>query len=239
MNVIKKPHLPDYDVSLFVCDNVLNSGSNFLPSFTLSDVLFGINSHPDMSVCPLFDGDVIVAKEGYCYYKKILPESLNIIKGENDLKKEYPFDIALNAVIIDGKLFHNLKYTDKALLKYCQNKNIEFVNVKQGYTKCSTLIVDEKSVITSDKKLNEIYLKNGLDSLFVSNDDILINNFEHGFIGGCGGKISKDTIGFFGDITKHKDYMKIKEFLTKRNIKHKMILNGPLFDYGSLIPLCT
>jgi len=76
MNVIKKPHLPDYDVSLFVCDNVLNSGSNFLPSFTLSDVLFGINSHPDMSVCPLFDGDVIVAKEGYCYYKKILPETI-------------------------------------------------------------------------------------------------------------------------------------------------------------------
>jgi hypothetical protein len=127
MYVIRKPHLPKEEVSLFVCDKMLNIGSNFLPSFTLSDVLFGINSHPDMSICPMFDGDVIVAKEGYDYYKKILPKCLNIIKGENDLKKDYPFDIALNVVIIDGKLFHNLKYTDKAILKYCQNKNLEFV----------------------------------------------------------------------------------------------------------------
>ncbi len=239
MNIIENPHLPKDDVSLFICDNTLNLGNNFLPSFALSDVLFGINSHPDMSICPLYNGDVVVAKEGYDYYKKILPASLNVIKGENDLKKDYPFDIAFNVVILNGKLFHNLKYTDKAILKYCQNKNLEFVNVKQGYTKCSTLIVDEKSVITSDEKLNEIYLQNGIDSLFVSNDDILINNFDHGFIGGCGGKISKDTIGFFGDITKHKDFLKIKEFLTKRNITHKMITYGPLFDYGSLIPLCT
>ena len=239
MYVIRKPHLPKEEVALFICDNTVNSGSNFLPSFTLSDVLFGINSHPDMSICPMFDGDVIVAKEGYDYYKKNLPKCLNIIKGENDLKKDYPFDIALNVVIIDGKLFHNLKYTDKAILKYCQNKNLEFVNVKQGYTKCSTLIVDEKSVITSDEKLNEIYLENGLDSLLVQSDEILINNFDHGFIGGCGGKISESTIGFFGDITKHKDYIKIEQFLTKRNIKHKMILKGALFDYGSLIPLCT
>lgn len=239
MNVIKNPHLPSDEVTLFLCDNTLNLGSGYLPSFSLPSVLLGINSHPDMSFCPLYNGDVVVSKTGYDYYKKILPECLNLIKGENDLKKEYPFDIAYNVVIIDGKLYGNLKYTDKAIIKYCQNKNIELVNVKQGYTKCSTLIVNEKSVITSDKKLNDIYMLNGLDSLFVSSDEIFINNFDHGFIGGCGGKISKDTVGFFGDITKHKDYLKINDFLTKRNIRHKMIISGPLFDYGSLIPLCT
>lgn len=239
MKLVKSPHLPEGVASLFMCDRSINKKlENSFLSFEHENVLNGINTHPDMTFCPLYDGDAVVCKEGYEYYKKLTEYGFNIIKGENVLKKEYPFDIAYNVVLLNGKLFHNLKYTDKAILDYCKKRNVELVNVKQGYTKCSTLIVDKKSVITCDKKLNDVYNKHGIDSILVSNSDILINGFDHGFIGGCGGRISDKTIGFFGDVTVHRDFKLIKEFLDKKNQSYKILIDGPLFDYGSLIPLC-
>lgn len=238
MKPVKKPYLPDGDVLLFVCDRAINEKiENSFLSFEEKSVLSGINTHPDMTLCPLYNGDIVVSKDSYEYYKKLSSYGLNIIKGESELKKDYPFDIAYNALVLDKKLFHNIKYTDKVILDYCKKNNIELVNVRQGYTKCSTLVVDEKSVITCDKKLNEIYNDCGISSLLVSNEEILINNFDHGFIGGCGGRISKKIIGFFGDITKHRDYERIKSFLIERNIEIKLLTKGPLFDYGSIIPL--
>lgn len=138
---------------------------------------------------------------------------------------------------MNGKLFHNLKYTDKGIINYLEKRNIECINVKQGYTKCSTYIVDEKSVITCDKGLCEIYEKNGIESLFIDNSQIKIKGFGHGFIGGCGGKISKNEAAFFGEVEALKDYEKIKAFLDKRGILIKSLLKGDLWDYGSLIPL--
>ena len=176
---------------------------------------------------------------GYCYYKKILPESLNIIKGENDLKKEYPFDIALNAVIIDGKLFHNLKYTDKALLKYCQNKNIEFVNVKQGYTKCSICPIDENTFITGDISIARAGENAGCSVLLITNDNILLSGFSNGFWGGCCGMGSSDTLLVNGDIDLLPSGEKIKEFLKEKNIKIKNLKKGDVIDIGSVIPLMT
>ena len=44
---------------------------------------------------------------------------------------------------------------------------MKFVDVKQGYTKCSTLIADENSVITSDKGLYRVYEKNGVEYILV------------------------------------------------------------------------
>ena len=54
--------------------------------------------------------------------------------------------IAFNVVIISGILFHNLKYTDRGIVEYCEQKGIRMVNVKQGYTKCSCLPVSKKAV---------------------------------------------------------------------------------------------
>ncbi len=236
MSFLKNPYLPENKVTLFVCDPLLKSEGSFY-SYTHPGLLKGINTHPDMTLCPLFDGDVFVCPESYEYYKPLEDYGLKLVKGENSLKKEYPYDIAYNLVVLNGKLFHNLKYSEKGILKYLEKAGVEFIDVKQGYTKCSTYIVDEKSVITCDKKLCEVYEKNGIEALLVDNKEIKINGFDHGFIGGTGGKISKTEAGFFGDVTVIKDYEKINSFLSKRGITIKILKNGPLFDYGSLIPL--
>ncbi len=238
MNFVENPYLPEKEISLFVCDPSVNFEKGFF-SYTHKDILNGINTHPDMTLCPVFSGEVFVCPESYEHYKPLENYGVKLIKGETSLKKAYPYDIAYNLVVLKGKLFHNLKYTDKGILKYLKKRNIEFVDVKQGYTKCSTYIVDENSVITCDRKLQEIYEANGIEALFVDNSQIKINGFDHGFIGGTGGKISKNEAGFFGDITAFKDYDKINDFLSRKGITVKILTSGPLFDYGSLIPLTT
>ena len=116
MGSIKKPYLPEEDIKLFICDKSAEDINNSFPSYESKNVLKGINTHPDMSVCPLYDGDIIVSKESFEYYKKLSNSEINVIKGKNEIKKDYPFDIAFNAVIISGILFHNLKYTDRGII---------------------------------------------------------------------------------------------------------------------------
>lgn len=240
MDFVENMGLPYRDVALFICDRMckISDLRTVVPSYMHSNILDGISSHPDMTFCHLGGNKCVVAKEAYEYYKEYLsPYGIEIIKGKNEIKKEYPYDISLNCVIINNILFHKLKYTDDAITEYCKKNNIKFVNVNQGYTKCSTLIVDEKSVITCDEKLYEIYLENGIAALYVSNQNIEINGFDHGFIGGCGGKVSKDKIGFFGELEKYDDFKKVRDFLKERNVEYINLGKGMLKDYGTLIPL--
>ena len=84
---IKNPHLPCGDVNLFVVDKRLKNiiSENVVFSFEHKDILEGINTHPDMTLCPLKNGSLVVAKAAYEYYFNLLSGySLNIIKGEKN-----------------------------------------------------------------------------------------------------------------------------------------------------------
>ncbi|MBQ4109478.1 MAG: hypothetical protein IJC74_01210 [Clostridia bacterium] len=240
MSFITKPYLPENKISHAVCDRNFKgeiNGVTLIPSYCDKTVLSGIDTHPDMSICPLGDGFFAVSKNSFEYYTELFSGlSVKLLKGENSLKSDYPYDIAMNAVILNGCLFHNLEYTDKAILKFAENYGWKMVNVKQGYTKCSTLIVTENSVITSDKGLAKAYTENGIEALLISPGNIKLKNFDYGFIGGSGGKISKEEILFFGDVKLHPDFYKINEFLAEKNIKY-VCADGELTDFGSLVPL--
>jgi hypothetical protein len=111
------------------------------------------------------------------------------------------------------------------------------IEVKQGYCKCSVLIVDENSVITDDESIHRKMSENGIDSLFVSKGDISLPGHEYGFIGGSSGKISKETIIFFGDVRNHRDFKKISEFITNHGCKFICTDSGALRDIGGFISI--
>ena len=72
---------------------------------------------------------------------------------------------------------HNLKYTDETLKKELFNKGFELINTTQGYTNCSIAVIDDRSAIVTDKGLNKILQKNGIDTLYLSNElDIKLLN---------------------------------------------------------------
>ena len=123
-----------------LCTYLANSG-HFIHTFpevrTASEL---VANHPDVLLCKLG------AKPESPIYEGI----------PNELSPLYPGDCRYNAACTGKFFIHRLDITDSELLAAakasCGNK-LELIDVRQGYAKCSTVIVDENSIITYDKAL--------------------------------------------------------------------------------------
>lgn len=129
--------------------------------------------HPDMLLHVLNENTIIVHKDMDLKFIDFLKsQNINVIFSEKSLSSNYPLDIILNAVNLDNIFMHNIKYTDSVLLKMIKHKKI--INVKQGYSKCSTAIVRNNAVMTSDKKIAKSLYEEGIDVLLLPPGDILL-----------------------------------------------------------------
>ncbi len=239
LSFISSPNLPSSSVKgvvvsseySAVIDALISLGIEPFPADGCAALPAPIANHADMVFSYLGDGKFIIEKNQIKLKQKL--EALGMsCAGEIELKTGYPNDIMLNSCILGEHVICNAKNTHQ---KIVLNKKI--IDVKQGYAKCSCAVIDEKSIITDDESIHRSALKNGLNALLVRKGDILLNGYEYGFIGGCCGKISPDTICFCGDIATHRDFDKISEFLTERNIRPISLFSGKLIDIGSIIPI--
>ncbi|MEF9984127.1 MAG: hypothetical protein RR710_06260 [Oscillospiraceae bacterium] len=202
-----------------------------------ADIDLSIRNHSDINIHYLGNGDIICNNKLNELKKILLQKNFNVIDSQKSILSPYPDDISLNYFAINNMIFGNITNIDAGILHYYQNKSYSFINVNQGYAKCTTCIVDNNSVITSDIGSAQIYKKCGLDVLLIDSGDIDLQGYDYGFIGGCSGLISKNILAFSGDITKHKNWNKIKAFLSDRNVKYICLTDERLIDIGSLIPL--
>ena len=195
-----------------------------------------INGHVDIQI-NILDKEskkVIVHNSmSNAFLEELEHHNINYILSENSLGYEYPNNIILNSLILKDYFFHNIKYTDPSLLNAVSNKKI--INVKQGYTKCSVLPLNDKAFITNDigiaKKMN---IEN-LDVLLLPYGDIELPNLNYGFIGGIGGMINNETLALFGDISCYQYKDEVINFTKKYGIDIISLKKGKLVDRGSLL----
>lgn len=160
---------------------------------------------------------------------------MTVLESLTEIKGVYPDDVKLNFAFIGKKVIGNFKYADIKLASLISDK--DRINVKQGYCKCSILVVNENAVITDDESIHRKMLENDIGSLLIRKGDISLKGHEYGFIGGTSGKISENEVVFFGDIKKHRDYESIADFLSKNNCTYVCSDNGELRDIGGIIPI--
>ncbi len=176
----------------------------------------GVASHPDMHMCLFRDGTAVFSRPGEVY-------------------GEYPENIGFNAVCLDRYFIHNLRYTNPRVLKIAEEKGLAAVNVRQGYTKCSCVIVDGRSIITADPgiaaALNEV---KDVEVLKVSPGHVELSGYDYGFLGGASG-LADGVLWFTGDLSRHPDFDKIADFITGRGVNFKWFPEIPLTDVGSII----
>lgn len=247
MNFIKTPNLPQSKVSLVLISS--EAGKNIISELEkmdievirvppCNDIQEPVSRHPDMLFHHLGDNKIVYYKNACQSVCKRLNElGFELIESRKTLTADYPDDIALNAARIGSSLICNEKHLDKTISTYCNINNIHIINVKQGYAKCSTVVIDEKSIITADSSIEAEAEKNGIEVIKTREGFISLPGYDYGFIGGCCGKLSKDTVAFCGDIKNHPDYDAIKKFLNNRGIEIKMLGKERLKDIGSIIPL--
>lgn len=150
-----------------------------------------------------------------------------------DIGPKYPENIKYNLAKVGNYIIGMEKMVPQVLKEHFKNCGYNFIDVNQGYAKCSTAIIDDESIITSDRGIHLKALDNNIESLLIRPGHILLPGLSYGFIGGCT-LAHKDKVFFNGDIDKHPDYESIKEFIGKRNLKIDFI-KEPLRDLGSFI----
>lgn len=247
MKFIKSSFIPDKKISLALIDcrasdtvvkNLNKLNVNIIKTIKCNETYNAISCHPDICVIKLNYNDILVAPNVYSYYNEVLtPLGFNVIKGSLPIESKYPYNVQYNVVILGNKVIHNFKYTDNTLLDYIEKNNMEKVNVNQGYCKCSICVVDENSIITSDEGIYNEVIKHNIDCLLIEKGHIDLFELNYGFIGGCSGLISEDTLVFFGNIESHPNFKEIETFVSNKNKKILSLSNEKLTDLGSLIPL--
>ena len=171
--------------------------------------------------------------------------------GENELKKAgttpifyseevcspYPNDISLNVAYTGKHIICNSKHTAREIIEFAETNNIEIINTKQGYSKCNLCIVSDNAVITEDEGLASLLNICQYNVLLISKGDICLSDAHYGFLGGASCKLSPDKMYFSGDLSSHKDYKRIVEFLDAYNVKPIYNKSRKLTDFGGIIQL--
>ncbi len=198
-----------------------------------------VSSHADMLVFPL--GDRIFCSREYA---ERICEAIDVIsdygyavtKCDCNIGNKYPEDIAFNLALIDGKIYGKLNSSAGEIIDFAKQNGIPLVSVKQGYTKCSTLVLGNKAIVTADDGIALSAEKNGISVLKIKNSPsaVSIDGYDYGFLGGACG-VFKDTVYFTGDLGAHPDGAEIAEFCRSHGFETVNLSEQMLTDVGGII----
>lgn len=144
----------------------------------------------------------------------------------------YPECVRLNIAVFGRNAIGNFKYADKTVLDILSGFHL--INVKQGYAKCSTAVVSNNAIITSDDSIYKASDVNGIDCLKIRPGFIELCSRYGGFIGGCCFLLD-DKLMFTGRIDLHPDYDAIKSFCRNYSVTIHSLTNDPLTDVGGVV----
>ncbi len=237
---IAKPNLPSKNVTHIVANfqypqyikELEKCGINVIPTDRCAEVMPALKYHADMLFGYLGKGEFLAEKSQDKLTHKLKSLDFSLADKNIILSDGYPNDVTLNACIIDNKVICGKTNIHKSF-----KTDREIIEVNQGYAKCSVCVVDDNSLITDDVSIYKACKAYGFDVLLVSKGDVILDGFDYGFIGGCCGKISYDTLAFCGNLNTHSDASDIKSFLSHRSVYPLSLGSGNLTDIGSLLPI--
>jgi len=245
MEFLQTPNLPESDVALvamsgtyqIIINAIIALGIQVIeirPCKTLSKP---ISSHADMLIHPLGNKQIIV-ESGEEYLKhQFIQHGFDVLSSNVCVSSVYPHDVLLNAGRIGNRMIANIAALDKTIIRYCAENRIHIIPVKQGYAKCSIIVIDDHSIITADQSIAEAASVAGIDVLTITQGAVELQGYDYGFIGGACGMIGKNMLAFTGNIQMHPDYLKIKNYCSSRNVELISLTNTALIDIGGIIPL--
>ena len=247
MSFLNIPFIPDSDVSLAVVDyrisaeveeSLTSLGIELIKTVRCRELYEAVDGHPDMQLIHMGGEKIILAPNVFESMSPVFEKKgFAVTKGVTWLVRNYPGDIAYNVLRMGNYAFHNTKYTDGEIVRELDKQNVELIHISQGYTKCSTCILDSRTIITSDPKLSKTVEKYGIESLLIKPGGIELKNLNYGFIGGASGLISEKHIVITGTLETLEDGNRVIDFLKYKEIKITELGKDKLVDYGSIIPL--
>jgi radical SAM superfamily enzyme len=192
-----------------------------------------INSHPDLIISIIDDTLIIDENANINIFNQLDALGVPYVLGNSRLTEVYPQDIAYNAVITGDFLIHNLGFTNPLLLQHSAYTLKKSIHVRQGYTKCSTVVVNDNAIITSDQGIYNA-ANDLMKVLSIKAGHVVLEGYDFGFLGGASASF-EDTVVFHGDLSKHPDYLKMVSFIEAAHKKFHYFKEFPLTDIGSIL----
>ena len=211
-----------------------NLGIRVIRANSSPDLALPVAHHPDMLFLHLKEKCCVVIDKKLSFVDNLEKIGFSVLQAKNSYNSKYPYDVGLNCLILNNKVIGNIDYIDSCIKE--RLNDYEFINVTQGYTKCSVCVIDEHSIITEDESIYKT-LKNEFDVLKIDSGCVELKGYNYGFFGGCTGLIDKNVLAINGELQSHKSHRAIREFLKSKNVDILEIKKGKLTDIGSILPL--
>lgn len=196
-----------------------------------------VAGHADMQMFHLNGNRTFVLKGERALKSQLEEAGFIVAETENPPVAQYPGDVLCNALQIGDKLFASVGAVDPGIYSIAESMGLRTIHVNQGYTRCSTAVIDEKSIITMDAGTGAAGKFMGLDIMIIPERSIVLEGYDYGFIGGCCGLIDKNVLAFTGRLDSLNFEKPIIDFLSERNIQAVELTNEPMIDIGGILPL--
>ena len=188
-----------------------------------------LSTHPDMLIHVSPEGPICAPE----ILAGLLAEGVHARAGDADPGAVYPADVRYNCFALNGVLICNTAHTDGAVLRFYRDRGAEIIDCRQGYASCSALRLPG-GVVTADKHIAAACERAGADVLRISPGGIVLDGYDYGFIGGCGGMVG-GKLALFGDPLTHPDGERVVAFAAAHGVEVVPLCEGVLTDFGGII----
>ncbi len=191
-----------------------------------------IRSHPDVYMCPLPDGSLIVAPNApQALFQKLRENQIRWKTGKKAVGTGFPDTALYNAVMTENfQIFHK-KITDQSITEW--KSGAQKVAVKQAYIRCNLLMLNNRSAICSDEGISSKLQEAGINVLQINPRGIQLPGFDYGFIGGCLGLYDK-RVFVSGSLDFHPQGKQMEAFILESGFQLVELFKEPLLDVGGL-----
>lgn len=204
---------------------------NLLEIETRSITYEAISGHPDIFMCQSPTSLVVAPNLPQEILSWLRQEEIDFVTGSGPVGSRYPATACYNAVITGSMVIHRGGITEAMILGL--HKERTFVDVNQGYTRCSLLALPGERFITSDLSIEKALSALQKDVLYVPPQGILLPGMEHGFFGGCCG-ILRNEIFVLGNLDLYPGGEQVKFFASSAGLTIISLYDGPLWDGGGI-----
>lgn len=242
---INSPNLPESPVTSAavsgtypkVCKSLLRLGIQTIEIKPHAGLMQPVSSHADMILHHVGGNRIVIVQGADYLVPRLAALGFTVEVAAQPPAPVYPFDVLLNAARVGKRLFARTDTLERTIKEFCDNNGVQIIPVRQGYAKCSTAVVDEHAMITSDPSIADAAKGQGMDVLQIRPGYVELSPYGYGFIGGTCGKLAKDILAFAGDIRTHPDGEAIAAFTKSHGVEVLPLFDGPLVDIGGILPL--
>lgn len=209
-------------------------GYDIIPSETIPCEMPYERDHADLQ-CLILDDTAFVLNS--CQQlNKALSANYYVISCGEEFGGKYPENVGLNAAGLGNKLLCRVPSLDSQVKDYCKKRGYELINVNQGYAKCSCAVVSDNAIITADQGIIRALQLSSIEVLPIGKGSVSLCGAEYGFIGGASGyDKDRNMLYFCGNINKHPDYQKIKDFCDTHRTTIFSLTDNDLTDIGGIV----